>query len=586
MSTTEQGTTASSPEADEPTAPVRPRDTGRLRLRGVAPPLRVIVIVGLAVSLALALVVIVPAWRAAVSAAGLGSVAPQWVRIVAFSACGALSALALAAALVRATPGPHRVRGSRLVLAAIPVLAVAMPALWMAGNRNGLLLAAICLVSAGASATSAIAAVLPPRQQTRQAAWVMAAGVCAGLPWILAAAHAVAVGSTDRDLLWLSLTLMGSGLTLALALYGLVRAAESRSDRVTTLRGRRDGSLRVAWVVLGVVALLYAVRFVWLSGFFAGDAMIWRWAGPETWPHALLVAGVLVAVVVRSEAAPVRPRGRISVFLVLITAVSLGVSVASVWGGLVVLVDLVFPGGFGTIDGVLAVLGTPVVLPAVAGALVFVVLPACRHSMGRMVSLVAVVHLLPLAISEPWDPSLSSPLLERWFAPATMVLAASVLIVAALLVIKTLRPGSAIPIPALIRLLVLPFVAVHALVLLPAALELELAPVVAAVGAVLALLVFRRPVAADRWAQSGNVLGATTAAVFTLTVFAFSLADPEFVSQTDPVAILWLVVPLAAALCLSRRAPSRDAEGGGGAGTAVIAEPGSARRPGSVPSGR
>ena len=105
-------------------------------------------------------------------------------------------------------------------------------------------------------------------------------------------------GWTWASLFWFAATFAVFG-----AYYGIVRASEVRTRRLTFTR-RRDLRPAVAWTCIVVVAALILIRLTVARGVFSeGDAQLWTpWQkAPMSWALALLVASLIAVAAVRSS---------------------------------------------------------------------------------------------------------------------------------------------------------------------------------------------------------------------------------------------------------------------------------------------
>jgi hypothetical protein len=386
-------------------------------------------------------------------------------------------------------------------------------------------------------------------------------GALAASTWVvlLMAQFGVANGGAGS---WVWLALFGCAAAFAAfgSYYGVARAAESRSQVFRPLF--RDDLPVVA--VLGIVvvaAVLVALRLTVARDLFPEpDPGLWApfAEAPISWLHAVLVATLVVVVAARSVRQPLRRSREHGItaalavvgnayFALALGVILLGMLVAIVSGG----VFLPDPG--------------PVVVAAlkfvgVVAIVVVVLFPAFRGTAARALGLITGAYLLPLTLNGllgQLGVELPAPLAGF---PASPVQVALLLVGVALVgALVALAGPRAQPLgrSLLVRLAVVPLVAVHAGWLLPAAWS-DLGRVVLVVGVLLALLFFLpKPTvdpAADPTADPArhtlDVLTASGAQLLVLVVFA--LAIPSFVDDASTVVLglFWLSVAVIAALTI------------------------------------
>jgi hypothetical protein len=136
---------------------------------------------------------------------------------------------------------------------------------------------------------------------------------------------------------------------------------------------------------------------------------------------------------------------------------------------------------------------------------------------------------------------------------------------AALFVATLVRPQLGIPRRLILRLALIPLVAVHATALLPAPWESMLGRAVLVVGVLVAVLLFAPVATADPLHRGERLLRRTTAQVAALVVFALALPSVLRGETFEIAGTLWLAIPVAAVLCLTllpRSTPAPEATPG------------------------
>ncbi|HEV7740901.1 MAG TPA: hypothetical protein VGO65_00640, partial [Pseudolysinimonas sp.] len=138
--------------------------------------------------------------------------------------------------------------------------------------------------------------------------------------------------------------------------------------------------------------------------------------------------------------------------------------------------------------------------------------------------------------------------------PATPVQVAILLLAAAfaLCVWNLIIPRREINPSLVVRLAIVPLIAVHAGWLLPAAWS-GLGRIVVVVTVLLALAWFMPPVAADRMRHGFHVLSASVAQLLTLVVFLLAIPSLFADGALTVLGLLWLSVPIIAALTIDTK---------------------------------
>ncbi len=333
------------------------------------------------------------------------------------------------------------------------------------------------------SSISAIVVVhaIPDAASTARIAWVSG---LATVPWLVAATLQAFDPRVADGWLWISAFPFATAFAAWGAFYGVARAIESR-QRVISPIFRDDLSAGLLTIVLIAVVVLFALRFTVLSSVFGGmDALTWRLRPNLSWLHALVVALVIVAFALDARRRPYRPFGRRGVL------VSLGLAGA---------LDFIVLGLVG-IASTAAVLATGTVLdtagyePVFAlggliGVLVILVvtlLPQFRHSLGRVIAIIAAVYLVPAMLAI----LLADQIPFGFAASAAQVAAVLTLAGGGFVAWNHLRLGPPIPSGLVLRFLVIPLLAVHAALLIPFWWANEIGRIVLVLGVLGSLLLF------------------------------------------------------------------------------------------------
>jgi len=368
---------------------------------------------------------------------------------------------------------------------------------------------------------------------------------------LLVAQFGVANGGSGS---WVWLALFGFAAAFAAfgSYYGVARAAESRSQVLRPLFRDDLPVLAMLGVVLFAAALVVLRLTIARELFPDPDSSLWSpfAEAPISWLHAALVAALVVVVAARSVRHPLRrsrERG-ITAALAVAGNAYLGLALAVILVGMLVAIvtGTVFLPDPGPLE--LAVLK----FVGVVAIMAVVLLPAFRGTAARALGLITGAYLLPLTLN-----ALLGELgveVAPWLAgfPASPVQVA-VLVVGVAVVGAFAALGGARAQPfgrsLLVRLAVVPLVAVHAGWLLPAAWS-DLGRVVLVVGVLLALLFFLPKPSADPARHTLDVLAASGAQLLVLVVFA--LAIPSFVDDGSTVVLglFWLSVAVIAALTI------------------------------------
>ena len=526
------------------------RRLGRLRPQHVPSPVRAWVVACWAMSIGLVAVLLIPGITDAVSVQGAGVIATFTAslkfRFAILIAASALVGASVVWVLLRDRV-PHEGRvadrwvreGVLITVALLPVLTLMADAAWIRAAVAAvpalvfLVLAHLPLARGGLGAISAL-------------------GLLAAVPWLSLAAHqSTPAGSSPSSWLWI--TLFGAAAAFAAfgSYYGVARAAESRSARLTFLY-RAD--LHPA-VVLGIVlacVVVVALRLTVARELFPSpDPELWAPFDRSllSWTIALLVATLIVAIAVPAAANPLTRFGERRVVAILAALGNL-----ELIGSMLVI----------ALGIVVAILTATVFLPTdwlalvplakfagVVILLIVVLLPPFRGTAARWIGITTGIFLAATTLSTVLvTAQVPLPPVVQGF-PATPVQVLLLMLAAALVlgVWNLVRPQRRVNPGLVARLAVVPLIAVHAGWLLPAAWS-ELGRVVLVAGVLLALFWLMPPVAADRTRHGLNVLGASLAQLVALLVFVLAIPSLFADGALTVLGLLWLSVPVIAALTI------------------------------------
>lgn len=512
----------------------------RLRLAGIPAPAAVLVVVGwitIAVLLALASI---PGFLDAALVATLDPPTPRWIRVVILAACAAVAA----GGVVSTVLGRARANASPLRVVLRDVGAAAPGAV-----LGGLLLVSEAHLPAGAAFGAAIATVIALHLPLPLVATCVVAGLFAVAPW----GAVIAAQFIDPDIglfgwVWIILLPIAAGLAAFGALYGAARTAETRAGG---LRGifREDlprwGVALLIAAALGIVAARYTV----LRGLFGEyDELLWAFRIAPSWIHAAAVAAAIVAVALASTRRPLARVGRrlatagfgaaAALELVLLGPLVITIAVSSILTGSAVDVsDVALAAAPWVSVGIILLLAIVVAHPVFAG------------SAGRWMTWLGALYVLPGGMASAAGPAWDD-IPAFWAKPpqvaGLLAVGAAVLFVAALL-----RPHLGIPRRLILRLAIIPLVAVHATALLPAPWESALGRTVLVIGLVVAVLLFAPVATADPVHRGERLLRRTTAQLAGLVVFVLALPSVLRGETFEIAGTLWLAIPVAAVLCLT-----------------------------------
>lgn len=509
-------------------------------------------------SVGLVVVLLIPGVTDAVTAQGEGAIAtfsaPLTFRFALLIALAVLTGSAVVWTLLRGRVDDEHTRADRflhelvlLSIALFPVLALMADAAW-----GWVAIAAL---------PTLVFLVLVHLPLARGGLGTVAAlGLLASLPWFsLAAYQSTDAGSQSGSWIWVALFGAAAAFAAFGSYYGVARAAESRSRRLTFLY-RADLHPLLVLAIVVACAVVVALRLTVARELFpVPDPQLWTPfdRSPVSWAIALAVGALLVIVAVRASATPLTRFGERRVVATLAGVGNLellGAMLAIVLGILVaIFTATVFLPTEWMLWVPLAKLAGVVVLAIV------VLLPAFRGTAARWIGLTSAIFLAATTLNTALITG-GVPLPSYLDAfPATPVQVLLVLLAAALVLgirnLVTRRPR--VNAGLVTRLAVVPLIAVHAGWLLPAAWS-ELGRVVLVVGVLLALFWLMPPVAADRTRHGLNVLGASLAQLVVLAVFVLAIPSLFADGALTVLGLLWLSVPIIAALLIDARdeAPS------------------------------
>ncbi len=515
----------------------RPR---RLSLAGLAPSVAALIVLAWSLSGAILILVAVPGLLESIFSWTIDAPTPGWLRVLVLTAAAVVAAGALVATVLRDAREPSGLarRLGRAVVTAATGLAV-----------GGLLLASDAVVPAIAAAVGAVLGVVVLHARTPLGVQLVLTAVAGSIPWLAAAAaQLVPPDAGFLGWLWIVTLPLAGGFAAFGALYGVARGAESRVGGLHPLLRREPRAAVAALVLAGALAVV-ALRYTALSGIFGElDGLLWRLAPSLSWIHAALVAVAITAVVVRSTRRPLRRVGR---------------RVATAVFGVAAAIQLVFLGPLVLVLAVTAILlGSGVdlsdvvlaVAPWLSVALVVSLALAVAHpvfagSAGRWMTWVGAFFVLPGAVASAAGPAFDA-VPSFWAKPpqvvALVVVAAGILLVAGLV-----RPAFAVPRRTILRLALVPLVAVHATALLPAPWESLLGRAVLVVGVVLGTLLLAPPRSSDPLVRGRRLLTRTTAQLAGLVVFVLALPSVLSTETFGIVGTLWLAIPVAIGLSVT-----------------------------------
>lgn len=461
------------------------------------------------------------------------------VLVLGAAACTAAAATAagLELASCGGRPGGVRALGVAVWVAGlVPVAALFAERVWPFALAAGALHAV----------TGAALALVPRSTRSRHKvpATVLAA-VAAG-PWVIALLQGLTLtngfaASLSPPLSRLAVIAVSFGAFLAVA-----RVAEAR-HAIARRWLPADAGVSVVLAVLAVKVVVVWLRLTWARGLFGQiDRRLWTLRDVPSWPHAVLVAVLMLMLVARTQRAPRRPDGQRLVTYVLVVAAA-SVPMAELVDLLLGMTAEAFTGRF-TVVSITFDRSHWLALAAAVGLSVLLVAPRFAGSAGRTLAAAAVVYLGPpvtaIALLEE-DPSLDLPAL---WASAVQVDIALTVAVALTFGLGLLSQRVWIDHALAVRLLVIPTLAVHAGVALPDAWSAPLGRPLVVLAALAALIIPAAGV--DRSRPARAVLAGSALQLALLVTYLLAanqgFADTE---RSALLGVLWLAVPVSTVLC-------------------------------------
>jgi hypothetical protein len=532
------GTASSSREAErERLGLVLRKRLRRLQLKRVHPPVLVWMILCWLLTAA-ALAVLLSGALSQVSTVpavdGFEAVgAPLWYRLLVTVSGGVIAG---AVVIVHATPrldDNHPALRSGIEEGMIAIGLVA-PVLVLTADRA--LLLAIIALGAGIAVE-----ILIHRTQLR-----IVPGLISTAVWLILSIHVLTPAGRDAtSWTWIVLPGLGAAAASFIAYYGVARAAETRTKAIRVLFRERWNDLSVLVVVL-VATVATVLRLTIARELFPDpDPVLWLpWSRHwSSWLLAALVVGVLAVVSIRSTRHPLRRVGqrRVTVGLALLGNLQLFAA------GLVIVLGLVLaivglsgaPGGFDAVVPWLkvagiTVLGLTMLLPALAG------------TAARWLGIVSALFLIPNTLAGALATVLG-PVVPAFAPTPVQVLLLLVATAAALAIMNLFRPNVR---PSLVvRLAVVPLIAVHAGWLLPAVWS-QFGLIIAAILLVIGALLLQPPPARDNATHTARSLVYATTQLFGLGIAL--LAAPSLLDDSSLIVLglVWLSVVVVAAMCI------------------------------------
>jgi hypothetical protein len=467
--------------------------------------------------------------------------APAWLRMLLLVAAGGFASASAVLALLRHAAGTSDASPLRRELA---LMVSCFPALALIADRI-----VVPAVLAGA-AFVALELVAHVGRSTRRRAAI--SGVVAFAAWVVIAVAQLA--SVANGWTWAVLFGLAAAFAAFGSYYGIQRAAESRTAAVAFLFQPRMPRAAVLAVTLLVVAVV-VLRLTVLRELFAEpDPTLWSPFAKEasiSWLHAAIVAGLIAAVGAASSRRPLERLGerRIAAGLAAVGNAELVIGALVIVGAFLVAVVLgaaAFPLEWLAWVPVIKVVGVLIV-----GLLAW--LPQLRGTSARALAAITAVYLLPataqgalLAGGRELPPGIAG-------FPATPVQVMLLLVVYAtgLAVAAFVRPGLASP-AFILRLAVVPVIAVHAGWLLPVAWS-GVGRWLLVLGIVAALLLFLPPPHADPARRGIDLLAASAAQLLAITITALAIPSLYDDGQFVVLGLLWLSVTVVISLVVETR---------------------------------
>ncbi|HEV7742166.1 MAG TPA: hypothetical protein VGO65_07085 [Pseudolysinimonas sp.] len=495
-----------------------------------------------------------------------GFFAPQPRRVLLLVAAAILAAggavIALLGPRVNHLADGRTARGARLMreiaiaaLAGFPAFALAADRSWAAALWALGFLVVAEVVTHTPLATAPMA--------SNPARTVLVPALTVALPWVVLIAAQFASGSGTWT--WISLFWFGASFAAFSAFYSIARVAESRGRAMVFLFRNDVHPVLVVGIVLAAAGVL-AVRLTVARDLFnPADASIWTpfVKQPMSWAVATAVAVLVCGIALRASHRPLARRGerRVVAAIAAIGTVDLIIALAVVLAGMVI--SAVSGAQWSSSDWVDAYPALQFYLVLALGV-VFLVVPVFRGTAARAITLVSTLYLLPaLGLIAFGDR------LPLWVSAATSVQIALELVAAAFLLAlwNLVRPRQRVAPSVIVRLSLVPVLALHAGPLLPAAWT-GFGRVVIVLAVLAALLLFMPKVAADPRRHALDVVRASWLQLLVLVVYA--LAQPSLFEDAtqSTLGVLWLSVTAMAALSFDTAGADTARAGTARAGTA------------------
>lgn len=331
----------------------------------------------------------------------------------------------------------------------------------------------------------------------------------------------------------------------AMATAGVAIAAHSRAAVAHQISRQRAG-----WRVSGIICVLaVAVITLEVSGFAGIDSgfldTYWDLGDLWTWPHAVLVAGVITFVTRRSFQTPLVQRGDV--------ATTLAIGISTLCGHIVIalsmLVNLVASAIIGpthTLIGPPSGLELVIAWVAMAPLVPVALGTRWRGTVGRSVARVSLLFLIPVYVGVTGHAlGLHWPI-SFWAKAPQVAICLTVIGCAATLLGVAGRPSFLSPEIAN-RLVLIPLLIVSGASWLPNVIATPLTPVIAVTAALFALL----------WALPPDEEGGHTGVVLTVSAQLLLVGAaagvvgllPDVAGDDPVLALLLFSVPLTSLLC-------------------------------------
>ncbi len=518
----------------------------RVRLDRVPVATRPWIVACWLLTLAVSVLLLVPGLADEVSVDAVGAahlldrfLAPGWLRMVLVAAAGGVAAVGVVVALLRRAADPT----ARTLRAEVAIALNAFPALALTADRVLLPAALAGLLFIGLEVVAHVG-----RATRARAAW---AGLVAFLGWVVLGATQFVVPADSWT--WAVLFGLAAGFAAFGSYYGVQRAAESRTEAVSFLFRTRMPAPAVLGVV-AVIAALVVLRLTVLRDIFPEpDPTLWSpfaKESPLSWVHAALVAGLVVLVGWMSTARPLRRRGerRVAAALAGVGNVELVIGSLVIAGAFLVAVvvgDATFPDAWLVWVPILKVVGVVVIGCAA-------LLPRLRGTAAAVLAAVSFVYLLPATLQGALlAAGVALPSGVAGFA-ATPVQIMLILVVFALVLAIVGVVVAATPRALVLRLAVVPFIAVHAGWLLPVAWS-DLGRWLLVLGIAASLVLFLPVPDPDPARRGIALLAASAAQLFAITVAALAIPSLYEDGTLVVLGLLWLSVTVVVSLVVETR---------------------------------